>query len=121
MKRIKVNQKTRIGPTLPVRLEVKSQDMENPIEDLSIFSKYRNRQVVLNYYIEDDFLLKRDGFEFETIKVSNEQISFFKKGKEIFSVPLSDFSSATRNDEFQDFYIFRGANLQKRLELYFPH
>ncbi|MED4205064.1 hypothetical protein [Neobacillus mesonae] len=93
--------------------------MEQPLHDFTIFEDYRNRQVVLNYYQEDDFLWKRDGFHFETIHVNGKILLFFKKDGRTVELPLTNFTAAAINSDFQNYYIFK--NGKCRLEIYFPH
>lgn len=95
--------------------------MENTIIDLTSLSQYQNRQVVLNYYHEDDFLWKRDGFEFDLLKADNSFITFAKNGKELLSISMMDFPIITKSQDFQDYYIFQDKYLSQRIELYFPH
>ncbi|GHH96893.1 hypothetical protein [Neobacillus kokaensis] len=93
--------------------------MEKQFNDLTIFEEYRNRQVVLNYYQDDDFLWKRDCFHFESIQVDIRKLIFFKKNGIIVEIPLMEYTSAVINNDFQNYYIFK--NGTDRLEIYFPH
>ena len=40
--------------------------MEIQMMDLAVFAGYHNRQVILNYYDDEDFLWKREGFHFNS-------------------------------------------------------
>lgn len=93
--------------------------MEKQLHDVTIFEEYRNRQVVLNYYQDDDFLWQRDGFHFESVQVSEGNLLFIKKNGTIVEIPLKQYISAAINSDFQNYYIFRKD--KDRLEIYFPH
>ncbi|MDR6123672.1 hypothetical protein QFZ87_003269 [Bacillus sp. SLBN-46] len=92
--------------------------MEKQLSDLSIFESYRNRQVILNYYQDEDFLWKRDGFHFESIQIGTEQLLFLKGNHSKLSVPINDYKTAVINTQFPNFFILR--NSGDRLEIYFP-
>ncbi|MCL6570092.1 MAG: hypothetical protein K6T88_00215 [Bacillus sp. (in: Bacteria)] len=92
--------------------------MEKQMTNLSIFEDYRNRQVILNYYQEEDFLWKRDGFHVESIHVSLEYLVFTKSDGSQLTIALNDFSTAAINYDFQNYYVFRKE--QERVEIYFP-
>ncbi|WP_257208911.1 hypothetical protein [Bacillus sp. AFS031507] len=42
--------------------------MEIQMKDVADFECYHNRQVILNYNNDEDFLWKRDGFHFDSIQ-----------------------------------------------------
>lgn len=92
--------------------------MERQIKDISILGKYHNRQVVLNYYKEDDFIEKRDGFYVEAVSVEEKCLSFKKKNEEDLTISLMDYPFFAVNSDFQNYYIL--TNGSKRLEIYFP-
>jgi hypothetical protein len=92
--------------------------MEKRLEDLSILEEYHNRQTVLNYYHDDDFLWKRDGFYFQSIVLTDEDLIFRKENESIITIPLKGYTSFTINSDFQNYYFFRSGS--DRLELYFP-
>ncbi|MEH7436615.1 hypothetical protein V7182_03890 [Neobacillus drentensis] len=92
--------------------------MEKQLSDLSIFESYRNRQVILNYYQDEDFLWKRDGFHFESIQFGSEQLLFLKENGSTISVPIYEYKTAVINTQFPNFFILR--NGEDRLEIYFP-
>jgi hypothetical protein len=52
--------------------------MEKQLNDLSVLSNYQNRQVILNYYQDDDMMIKRDGFHFQSIQVTESALIFTK-------------------------------------------
>jgi hypothetical protein len=92
--------------------------MEKKLEDLSVFEEYQNRQVILNYYQKDDFLWKRDGFYFQSIILTDDELIFSKENDSILTIPLKEYSNLTINSDFQNYYIFR--SVSDRLEIYFP-
>jgi len=92
--------------------------MEKQLSNLSIFESYRNRQVILNYYQDEDFLWKRDGFHFDSIQFGSNQLQFIKGSESIISVPIFEYTIAVINTQFPNFFILR--NGEDRLEIYFP-
>jgi hypothetical protein len=92
--------------------------MEKHLDDLSIFETYHDRQVILNYYQDEDFLWKRDGFFFKTIQLTRDSLLFLKENGASIQIPLKEFSLFTVNSDFQNYYFFR--NGTNRLEIYFP-
>jgi len=96
---------------------VRTTSMERIGIDLICFEEYRNRQVILNYYEEDDFLWRREGFHFTSIKVDHEQI-IFKRKQGAFIVSLKEFPNVLKNHDFPNYYTFYALN--SRLEMYFP-
>ncbi|MFZ7944471.1 hypothetical protein [Neobacillus sp. 19] len=65
--------------------------MEKQLDDLSIFEEYRDRQVIINYYQEDDFLSKRDGFHFVSIQFAYGQLLFLKRMEILLRFPYRNF------------------------------
>lgn len=92
--------------------------MEKQINDLSIFEGYQNRQVILKYYQDGDFLWKRDGFHFESIQLVDALLLFSKKDEGSSKISLKEYDTAAINSDFQNYYIFRNGG--DRLEIYFP-
>jgi hypothetical protein len=92
--------------------------MEKQLSDLSCFAEYHHRQVVLNYYRDEDFLWKRDGFHFEYVKFAEGKLVLLVKGGYLTSVDLGDFESVVLNTDFPNYYICRKGS--DRLEIYFP-
>ncbi len=86
--------------------------------DISILSNYRNRQVIINEYQEEDFLENRTGFHFETIVVLENSISFQRKNNNDFILKLEKTSCFLANNDFQNYYILK--NGSNRIEIYFP-
>jgi len=92
--------------------------MEKPISDLVILEDYHSRQVVLNYYQDDDFLWKRDGFCFDKVKLSGGCLVFSKKDGKDTKICVNEFPVKVVNSQFPNYYIFQ--NGSNRLEIYFP-
>lgn len=92
--------------------------MEKQIRDVTILKKYRCRQVVLNYYIDDDFLERREGFYVEEMHIGKNGLSFRRGNEEDISISFEDFPIFTVNSDFQNYYVLK--NGSKRLEIYFP-
>jgi len=86
--------------------------------DINILSNYRNRQVIINEYREEDFLENRTGFQFETIVVTENSILFQGKNHNDFILKLEKISCFFANDDFQNYYILK--NDSHRIEIYFP-
>lgn len=86
--------------------------------DTSILANYRNRQVIINEYQEEDFLENRTGFHFETIVVTENSILFQRMNNNDFILTLEKTSCFVANDDFQNYYILK--NDSNRVEIYFP-
>jgi len=81
--------------------------------------KYRNRQVVLNYYDNDEFLFKREGFFFDSIEIKENHLNFSQKDTYIFSLSLIDFPASRIMSDFANHYaIYNNYNV---IYIYFPH
>jgi hypothetical protein len=52
--------------------------MEKQLNNLSILSNYQNRQVILNYYQDEEMMVQRDGFHFQSIQVTDSALSLQK-------------------------------------------
>jgi hypothetical protein len=84
----------------------------------SRFLKYRNRQVVVNRYEEDE-LMSKDGFTFHEIQVEPRRILFYKEGILISELAIDDEDiSVAQSTVFPNFYIFNTPH--SKLEVYFP-
>jgi hypothetical protein len=92
--------------------------MEKQLNDLSTLTTYQNRQVILNYYQDDDLLYKRDGFNFLSIQLTDSTLLFLKKDGTIEAIDLKDYQYTCINTDFQNYYTFK--NDFERLEIYFP-
>jgi len=55
-----------------------TKDMEKQLNNLSILSNYQNRQVILNYYQDEEMMVQRDGFHFQSIQVTDSSLSLQK-------------------------------------------
>lgn len=92
--------------------------MEKQLSNTAIFANYQHRQVILNYYQDEDFLYKRDGFHFQTIQVTDSALTFLKKDGTFTTINLNEYPLVSMNPDFQNYFILRN-NLDK-LEVYFP-
>ena len=81
-------------------------------------NQYKNRQAVLNYY-EDEELVQRDGLDFESIHVTDDEIQFLIGEKVKESIDLSKYKTFERSTEFfkNYFELKNGVNI---LRIYFP-
>ncbi len=93
-------------------------DMEKQINDLTILQTYQNRQVILNYYQDEELLIKRDGFHFHSIKQTKDILTFFKNDGTTHTINLKEYPTNNINTDFQNFYTLR--NQTDKLEIYFP-
>lgn len=92
--------------------------MEKQSADLTILKDYRKRQVILNYYRDEDFLWQRDGFHFESVETADNVLMFTKGDGSIKKIPLKNYPSSFVDNSFPNYFIFR--NGEDRLEIYFP-
>lgn len=92
--------------------------MEKKLKDLYVLETFNNRQVVLNYYNDVDFLVKRDGFSFQSLKLSDGTLTFTKKDETCFKVTIENYPDVYIDNQFPNFYVLR--NNTDRLEIYFP-
>ncbi|MDP4104812.1 MAG: hypothetical protein Q8935_07650 [Bacillota bacterium] len=92
--------------------------MEKKLKDLYVLDAFNNRQVVLNYYNDVDFLVKRDGFSFQSLKLSDGTLTFTKKDETCFKVTIENYPDVYVDNQFPNFYVLR--NNTDRLEIYFP-
>ncbi|WP_102347668.1 hypothetical protein [Bacillus sp. Marseille-P3661] len=91
--------------------------MEKQLENLEILKGYQNRQVVLNYYQDEDFLWKREGFHFKSIKLSTDKLEFIND-ESIYIITLKDFPVYFMITDFQNYFSLQ--NGTDRVEIYFP-
>lgn len=102
-----------------IKLQGKVIKLEKRISNFSIFENYHDRQVVLNYYEDEDFLWKRDGFHFDKIQFLNGVLLFTKKDGKTFSISIKDYETVSLNTDFQNYFMLRkGCD---RMEMYFPN
>ena len=100
------------------RVCVKS--MEKQLDNLAVLTEYQNRQVILNYYCDEDYLYDRYGFNFKTIEVTLDALSFIKEdGSEQHEILLKEYPETYINSDFQHYYTLR--NGENRIDIYFPH
>lgn len=92
--------------------------MEKQLNDLTVLTKYQNRQVILNYYQEEDMLYHKDGFQFTTIQLEEDQLTFNQNNGTITTFNLKTYPEKYINTAFQNYYSLK--NDSGRLEIYFP-
>ena len=95
-----------------------AKNMENQLKDLAALTNYQNRQVILNYYQDEDLLYKRDGFYFVCIQLTNSALIFVKNDGISITIELKDYPQFSINTDFQNYYTLK--NNQNVLEIYFP-
>jgi len=86
---------------------------------LSLLTTYKNRQVIINTY-EDDELVARDGFFFDTIERSAVDLTFFKDGKPCFIVSLQQYPHSRILPDFSGYFQLYSTEQNQKIELYFP-
>ncbi|PAE44506.1 hypothetical protein [Bacillus sp. 7884-1] len=92
--------------------------MEKQLNDLSVLSNYENRQVILNYYQDEDMMVKRDGFHFQSIQVTESALIFTKIDGTLVKIDIKDYPHHSINTDFQNYYTLR--NHEIHLDIYFP-
>ncbi len=96
---------------------VRFEGMEKQMKDLTILCDYKNRQVILNYYCEDE-LISRDGKDFDSIYVHHGSIYFIKHKKQVLTINSRKYQNALIGEGFQNYYVMRRD--EERLDIYFP-
>ncbi|MFP7297159.1 hypothetical protein [Neobacillus niacini] len=91
--------------------------MEKQLKNLSVLSNYQNRQVILNYY-QEDMMVQRDGFHFQSIQVTGSHLTFSKTDGKLVKIELKNYPHAFINTDFQNYYTLR--NKKSSLDIYFP-
>lgn len=81
-----------------------------------VLCQFKNRQVIINHYVDGE-LIRRDGFFFECIKLSENNISIIRNDLPLWSISISNFSFQA-GVSFQNF--FRLLNGDVEIEIYFP-
>ncbi|MEH7112283.1 hypothetical protein V7124_07860 [Neobacillus niacini] len=92
--------------------------MEKQLSNTALFATYQHRQVILNYYQDEDILYKRDGFYFLTIQVTDSALTFLMKDSTFTTIDLTEYPLVFMSADFQNYYILR--NSLEKLEIYFP-
>lgn len=92
--------------------------MEKKLKDLFVLEAFKNRQVILNYYSDVDFLVKRDGFSFQSLKLTDGSLLFTKKDDTCCKITIENYPDVYIDNQFPNFYVLR--NNTDRLEIYFP-
>ncbi|MEH7393499.1 hypothetical protein [Bacillus sp. JJ1474] len=94
-------------------------EYEKRIEHLGVLAEFIQGQVILNYYEDDDFLWKREGFHFDSILVTNEQLIFKRKDGFKYTICLQEYPDFFINSAFQHYFTLRKTS--GKLDIYFPH
>jgi hypothetical protein len=92
--------------------------MEKKITDLFILETFKDRQVVLNYYCDVDFLVKRDGFSFQSLKISEGSLFFTKNDETCCRISIENYPNVYKDNQFPNYFVLK--NNSDRLEIYFP-
>jgi hypothetical protein len=95
-----------------------TKDMEKQLNNLSILSNYQNRQVILNYYQDEEMMVQRDGFHFQSIQVTDSALIFTKIDRALVKIEIKNYPHASINTDFQNYYTLR--NHENHLDIYFP-
>jgi hypothetical protein len=95
-----------------------TEGMEKQLNDLTLLTNYQNRQVILNYYRDEDMMVKRDGFHFQSIQVTESALIFTKIDGRLVKIDIKDYPLAYINTDYQNYYTLR--NHDNHLDIYFP-
>ena len=112
-----------------------TEGMEKIITDLTIFDGYKDLQVVLNFYEDEDVLFQRDGFHFyededvlfqrdgfhfhslEFLSES-EELLFTKMDGSCCTITIKNYSDRYIDSQFPNYFVLR--NGSERMDIYFP-
>lgn len=89
----------------------------NGMKTLHSLSNYHHRQVILNYYLQDE-LIGKDGFQFDTIEIAAQNLTILKDEKPLVSIDTSEYPGISKSGTFPNFFVLE--NNRNRTELYFP-
>ncbi|QOR65129.1 hypothetical protein IM538_14960 [Cytobacillus suaedae] len=78
---------------------------------------YTFRQVVINEK-EDDMLINRLGFFFDTIEINPNRVSFMKNDNPVYYIQLKGFLHFKQRVDFPNFFEVTYKNYS--IEIYFP-
>jgi hypothetical protein len=84
---------------------------------LSGLSRFKNRQVIVNRY-EDEELVSKEGYTFEEATVLPERIVFRKDDRVVLVLDIPEQASVSKPGMFPNHYVLAWNN--ERLEIYFP-
>lgn len=87
--------------------------------DTSILQLFHHRQVVINFY-DDDELVDRVGFHFDTMTIDTMEVRFIKNDTSIYTLQLNNDMKFVATTEFKNHYRFLQEGTAKRIDLYFP-
>lgn len=85
---------------------------------LQVLELFKNRQVIVNTYIEDE-LINKDGFLFEKIEIIDERINFVQNQQTKYSISTTKYPIFHALDNFKNFFAFSNESNEK-IEIYFP-
>ncbi len=97
-----------------------TEGMEKIITDLTIFDGYKDRQVVLNFYEDEDVLFQRDGFHFHSLEFlsESEELLFTKMDGSCCTITIKNYSDRYIDSQFPNYFVLR--NGSERMDIYFP-
>lgn len=95
-----------------------AKGMENSIVKISLLKNYRNQQVIINKYQNEDELTQREGFVFKKVQLAGEMLSFIINEHNSFTIQLVESAKLYKDESFQNFFVLE--NDTQRLEIYFP-
>lgn len=84
-------------------------------QGFDLLTNYENRQVIINYY-EEDGMIDRKGFFFDSIQIHEGEVRFIKGGQILHFLPLA--KSLTKLAGFSNHYSLGEG--EQRVEIYFP-
>lgn len=87
------------------------------LKELAKLRTYRNRQVVLTYF-EDEQMQKRNGFFFDLIALMPGKIAFWKHEKMLATIDIEESSTFYQLHDFPHYYAIE--TKRNRVEIYFP-
>lgn len=94
-----------------------SESVEDMLTILKHLRQFKNRQVVINFY-DDEELIKRDGFYFGEIDSKGSNLVFKNDSNLLCSLDLSKYFHFKISGDFKDYFVLsRG---KRWVELYFP-
>jgi len=92
-------------------MEVKKVNLEK----LKLF---KNRQVVINTY-EDEELISKEGFFYDNVEVKTDKVEFIKNNNISYTIHFQKYPYFKEMDGFKNYFSFSNFNNDK-VEIYFP-
>ncbi|WP_102275254.1 hypothetical protein [Cytobacillus massiliigabonensis] len=90
--------------------------METALNIINSLIQFKNQQVIINFYEEDE-LIQREGLFFESIQIVDYQVQFSKGGIIVFSLSFEGYMKFSQRTEFKNYYSLEKDS--QRVELYF--